>query len=213
MRRVFLSLVLPALFVCNAASAESITVTANITGLAGDYVWGGPSRSALFDLHMRFASIDSATISVTGSGMPGVMETCTINVPIQCWNGPLEAHLVYFFSFEPMRGAAPSGDLGPYGPNSQTLTDTLPGRFSSLDFLLDGAGTLNLDFNGQICPAIYACGPVAFPSVTVAPAGVVLQVTGTPVPEPDELVLLLGAIPLVGGLIRKQRTRHPTASR
>jgi hypothetical protein len=114
---------------------------------------------------------------------------------------------VYIFTFERTTDFL-VGDLGPYGPNPQTLTKTMAGPSTSLQLLRDGAGTLNLEFDSQICPASLACHPLVFPSVAVGPASVVLQVTGTPVREPDELVLLLGAIPLVAGLIKRQRTKR-----
>jgi len=174
-----------------------VTISVDMPSLIGAYWTGGPTRSADFDLGEQFTTIDSAVLEVTGTGIPGTLLVCDIFNPMDCITSALDPRLSYRFVSEPGMGKAPYGGLGVYGPPPpQTIFEGLDQPFTSLDFLLDGKGTLEMKHDGVACAAIYNCSVLTAAQVTVVPATARLVVSGNAVPEPPTFLLVMALMAL-----------------
>jgi hypothetical protein len=180
------------------AYAGPVTIAVDMPSLIGTYWMGGPTRSADFDLGAQFTSIDSAVLEVTGTGIPGTLLVCDSLNPMDCFTSALDPRLFYQFVSEPGMGNAPYGGLGVYGPPPpQTIFQVLDAPFTSLDFLLDGKGTLEMTHDGFACIAIYNCSVLTAAQVTVVPATARLVVSGNAVPEPPTFLLVMAVMALM----------------
>jgi hypothetical protein len=114
----------------------------------------------------------------------------------------------WFFSVEP-------GDEHIPGParGGVDATSTVGSFFfdftSDADFLLDGAGELNLGVDSIAVPHVDASVVILQPS-TYQVSNVVLTVEGTPVPLPSAFVsFALGSLGLIGFQLPIRSRRHP----
>lgn len=183
---------------------DATTLTLAIPGTAGIYVDGAPERAIPFNLGVQFSSISSATLGITGTGTPGRMQVCDLNNPPNCFIDPIQPNLSYGFAVE-QSGLPPFGLIGPFGNISQTLSGNLNGPpGTSLNFLLDGVGTLYLGHAGYVCEAIYTCTPLEPPSLVNVIDTVKLEITGNLIPEPGTFFLSALGIAAITTIRRKQ---------
>jgi hypothetical protein len=144
-----------------STSSQSEIISKSISSLAGRYEYAIDSRTASFDMGVRFSSIESASIELTAQGIDGLAQVCNTIV-----TGPFSSNFTCtdyrespkaFYQLD-SENSTESGALIVDSTDMNTTSNIL----SETDQLLDGKGTLllahaQLDFEGffQVLPIIF----------------------------------------------------------
>lgn len=187
------TLVLAAVTALVASSSPAATISFELPQLNGLLTYGAEPVSASFDAGMRFSSIASVEIKLTGHGENGTLRIISPdNTRETSFAPPLGVALpkqsgVYTSSWTE---AAPNAWRTAFGAPYSTL---IAGYF---DHLLDGQGEIMLYSSDAFVTIGFDELEIVEPSqIEITEAAI--TIIGTPAPEPASSALLLSA--LVGG--------------
>jgi hypothetical protein len=147
--RGVLGLIALSLPLVQARAARAEVVSVALDDLVGTYVLDDGGRRVQFDLGMRFLSVRSASLAITGSGTPGLFQRCPPASGGQCFPFQLGPSALYIVesegpTFWPFYGSVD------FSAVPTTHTRLLVGEPEDRAVFLDGRGELVLTHNGIV---------------------------------------------------------------